>query len=301
LTADAIAETKQRFTRVAAAATLSLSILAVTPSAQAVEHHPKGAFAPFADCPLSLVSLNTCIVAEIGSGAFSVGRKTVPIGAKLTFQGGLLEDVEAATRLDFIAAEDGNTLSKTALSVPGGLTGVVAAGYLPKALREAFNRVSQNTTGVTLTAELARPASAIALDLGNLLKEEGVGLRLPVKAKLSNPFLGANCYIGSSSNPIVLNLTTGVTSPPAPNRPIKGTFGPLSFPGEGLVLDVTSVSLVDNAFATPRASGCGGGSSALVDPAIDAQLGLPAPAGHNTAILNAKIELSGAETVREKE
>jgi hypothetical protein len=291
--------TKHRFMRVAAWAAMSLSVLAGASSA-AAEHHPKGGFAPFADCPLSLVSLNTCIVAEIGSGGFTVGRKTVPISAKLTLQGGLLEDEEV--RLDFIAAEDGNTLSKTALSVPGGLTGVVAAGYLPAALREAFNRaVSQNMTGVTLTAELAGPASAIALDLGNLLNEEGVGLRLPVKAKLSNPFLGANCYIGSSSNPIVLNLTTGVTSPPAPNRPIKGTFGPLSFPGEGLVLDVTSVSLVDNAFATPRASGCGGGSSALVDPAIDAQLGLPAPAGHNTAILNAKIELSGAETVREKE
>jgi hypothetical protein len=291
--------TKHRFMRVAAWAAMSLSVLAGASSA-AAEHHPKGGFAPFADCPLSLVSLNTCIVAEIGSGGFTVGRKTVPISAKLTLQGGLLEDEEV--RLDFIAAEDGNTLSKTALSVPGGLTGVVAAGYLPAALREAFNRaVSQNMTGVTLTAELAGPASAIALDLGNLLNEEGVGLRLPVKAKLSNPFLGANCYIGSSSNPIVLSLTTGVTSPPAPNRPIKGALGPLSILGEGSILALPGASLVDNAFATPGASGCGGSYSALVDAAIDAQLGLPSAAGHNTAILNAKIELTGAETVREKE
>jgi hypothetical protein len=246
------------------------------------------------------VSLSSCVVAEIGSGAFTVGGKTILISAKLMLQGGLLEVEEV--HLDFIAAEDGNTLSKTALSVPGGLTGVVEAGDLPMALREALNRaVSQNLTAVTLTAELARPASAIQLNLANVLHEKGVGLRLPVKARLSNPFLGANCYIGSSSNPIVLNLTTGVTSPLAPGKPIKGALSPPSGLEGGLIIALTGASLVDNAFAAPGASGCGGSSSALIDPAIDAQLGLPSTAGHNTAILNGKLELTGAETAREKE
>jgi hypothetical protein len=294
--------TKHRLMGVVAAAAMSLILLAGTSSAQAAEHHLKGAFAAFDDCPLSLVSLNTCVAAEIVGGAFTVGRKTVPINAKLTLQGGLLEDEGGLGELTFIAAEDGVTLSKTALSVPGGLAGVVAAGYLPATLREAFNRaVSQNITGVTLTAELARPASAIALDIDNLINERGVALRLPVKVKLSNPFLGANCYIGSFSTPIVLNLTTGVTSPPAPNGPIKGARGPVSLLEGSLIVAFPGASLVDNAFEAPGASGCGGSSSALVDSAIDAQLGLPAPAGHNTAILNGKLELSAAEAVREAE
>jgi hypothetical protein len=48
-------------------------------------------------------------------------------------------------------------------------------------------------------------------------------------------------------------------------------------------------SLVDNAFTTPQATGCGTASSALIDTAIDTQLGLPSPAGRNTAILKGRL------------
>ena len=63
--------------------------------------------------------------------------------------------------------------------------------------------------------ELAEPATEIQLSNFRLLEEQGVALKLPVKVHLENPFLGSSCYVGSSSNPIIWNLTTGTTEPPA--------------------------------------------------------------------------------------
>jgi hypothetical protein len=93
-------------------------------------------------------------------------------------------------------------------------------------------------------------------------------------------------------------MTTGGTSPPPPNEPITGTSGVGNLLEEGQIAILGGNSLVDNAFTAPASSGCGGVSSALVDTAIDAQLGLPSPAGHNTAILDGKLIIATAEAVR---
>jgi hypothetical protein len=49
------------------------------------------------------------------------------------------------------------------------------------------------------------------------------------------------------------------------------------------------------------ATGCGGIFSFLLDPIIDAKLGLPAAAGHNTAILTGTLKQAGAKKVRQSE
>ena len=97
----------------------------------------------------------------------------------------------------------------------------------------------------------------------------------------------------------MLNLTTGATSPPAPNKTIKGNPGKINVE-EGLLTDEGN-SLVNNSFAAPEAEGCGGIFSFLIDPLVDAKLGLPSAAGHNTAILNGKLQQAGAKTVKESE
>ena len=115
-------------------------------------------------------------------------------------------------------------------------------------------------------------------------------------------FLGSECYIGTSSSPIVLNLTTGATSPPGPNKSIHGSAGTLSVEEEGALIVLSGGSLVENAWAAPGAHGCGGHAlEGIVDPAVNAELGLPAAAGHNTAILNGKLELASAAAVRASE
>jgi hypothetical protein len=74
-------------------------------------------------------------------------------------------------------------------------------------------------------------------------------VQLPVKVHLENPFLGSSCYIGSNSSPIVINLTTGTTSPPPPNTPIKGSKGTIEVAGEGAIDIFRKNSLVNNSFA----------------------------------------------------
>jgi hypothetical protein len=269
-----------------------LAALGAAAPAMAVPH---GDFAPFADCPLSNPAIEQCLIASASSGEFTVGNTTVPINKTITLQGGI---VGTETGVAFAGAADGNTLSKTALAVPGGLLGIVAPSSWPGWLQAIFNSfINEGLTGVTATTELAAPASSIELNTLNLILETGTALKLPVKVKLSNVFLGSNCYIGSNSHPIILNLTTGATSPPPPNTSIHGSRGTFEFKDEGNLLVITNNSLVDNSYAAPEATGCGGIFSFLVDPAVDLKLGLPSAAGHNDAILNGKLEVAAAAAV----
>jgi hypothetical protein len=264
-------------------------------------NHPTGEFAPYADCPLSISALSACVLAETTSGEFTVGKRTVPINKTITLQGGFIINETTGVE-EFHGAEGGETLAKVPLYVPGGLLDIVAPEYLNKEQKEKFEKaINEGATGVTETTELAGPATNIGIDTENLVAETGTALSLPVKIKLGNVFLGNECYVGSNSAPIVLNLTTGTTSPPAPNKPISGASGTLSFNESFTIITLTGGKLVNNSFAAPKASGCGGIFSGIVDPAVDAELGLPAAAGENTAILQGKLSTAVAEAVRASE
>jgi hypothetical protein len=287
---------------------LTLAVLAVSAAAfgaaspaLAVTHHPTGEYAVFSDCPLSSSSTNACLYAKTESGEFVVGKSTVPIKNTITLQGGIHQSESGS--LSFIAAEDGNTLSKTAQPVPGGLAGFVECYKITNIIeRVACELAFENgTTGVNAVTELAAPASSIGINLSNLLSEEGIALTLPVKVHLENPFLGSSCYIGSTANPLTISLTTGATSPPEPNKSIKGSRGNFEFKNGGNLIVVKENVLVNNSFAAPEAEGCGGLFSILVDPLIDAKLGLPAAAGHNTAILKGTLEQASATAVKASE
>jgi hypothetical protein len=276
-----------------------LATMGLASPALATEHHPKGEFAPFKDCPLSNAEVENCIFAETTAGEFTVGKKTVPINKTIVLQGGFKEKAE---KLEFIGAEDGNTLSKVALNVPGGLLGIEAPKSWPKELQELFNEfINKGFTGVTATTELAAPASSIGLSTENLLFETGTALSLPIKIKVGNIFVGENCYIGSNAAPIVINFTTGTTSPPEPNKPIKGTAGKFEHNAEFSLITLNGGRLVNNSFAAPTAEGCGGFFSGFVNPLVNSILGLPAAAGHNTAILEGKLSTANAAAVKASE
>jgi hypothetical protein len=287
--------------RLLLAGALLLAMLIPASSAVAAPHHPTGEFVNFGDCPLSNPSVNFCTFSESTSGSFTIGKKTVPLVNPQILQGGLILNLETFES-QFVGAEDGVTLSKSPQPVPGGLLGITAPTWWPVFLQNLFNETINNGfTGVTATVELAKPASNIKLNLLNLLFEEGTALSLPTKIKLGNPFLGSSCYIGSSSNPVTFNVTSGTTSPPPPNTPIKGALGTVT-ENEAHTLSVISGGrLVDNAFAAPGANGCGGLFSFLIDPFVNSIVGVPSPAGTNTAILEGKIELAQRPAVEESE
>lgn len=263
----------RRLTLVAALA-LAVSFGALSSASSAFAN----GFEVFKQCPVKEAAI--CLYGTTEGGEFVVGAKAVKVTKPITLQGGLAinEETEAVT---FVGALNGETLSKTPETVPGGLLGIEGLGG-----------------EVTATTELAGPASSIVLNTANLLEATGTALSLPVKLKLGNPFLGNSCYGGSNRHPIVLELTTGTTSPPKPNKPITGNPGTLSSSEGGTILVLTENKLVNNSFAAPGVEGCGL-IPLFVDPLVDLAMGVPASAGHNTAVLEGKFELAGAETVAE--
>lgn len=283
------------------AGALVFAMLVPASSAVAAPHHPTGEFAQFADCPLSKSTLTACLYSLSSKGEFTIGKKTVPLKNPQVLQGGLeYEDIFGP--IQFVGAEDGNTLVPTPQPVPGGLLGIEAPSWWPSFLRNLFNETINNGfTGVTATVELAAPASSIKLNAFNLLVQSGTALSLPAKIKLSNPFLGSSCYVGSSSSPVTFNFTTGTTSPPPPNTPITGNPGTLTENEAQTVATFKGGRLVDNSFAAPGAHGCGGLFSLLVDPFVDSIVGVPSPAGTNTAILEGEIQLAVPDAVRASE
>jgi hypothetical protein len=283
-------------TRVGVVALLALALaaLGLAGSAQA---KLVGNYTKFAQCPYANTEVKKCIYSTTNSGEVVLGKKVVPIEKAVVLQGGY-GAIQEDNFAKFFGASNGITLSKAQQNVPGGLLGIIPEAsqpFLVKALIKFF--FENKLTGVNSTLELAKPASAIRVSENNLSGEIGTALELPVKVHLENPFLGKSCFVGSESSPILWKLTTGETSPPAPNTKIKGTIGLVEFLEEGRILEAKENKLVDNAWSAPAATGCGGILSFLVTPIINAQLG-STTAGHNTAILNNTLFVGSAAAVR---
>lgn len=277
------------------AAVMAMASLVFAASAVAAPHHPTGEWANFADCPLSNAKLEQCVYSVTTGGSVTIGKKTVPIEHPVTLQGGF---EGAGSGIKFYGAEDGNTLSKTPQAVPGGLAGLVNCKEISNFLLRISCEVTfeNGLTGVNATLELAAPATSIKLNTENLIFEEGIALQLPVKVHLENPFLGSGCYVGSNASPIVVPLTTGTSGK------LTGAAGEISF---NKTFDRTIIKksvLVNNTIAAPSATGCGGAIVELIlDPIINAQIGLPAGSGTNAVTLKAELETGAAKSVKASE
>jgi len=288
------------------AATMLVAALGVLGAASTALATPKGPYAVFSQCPTSTPGVTLCQYAQTTSGEFTVGSTKVPINKTITLQGGAEQDPFEANAFFLLPAKNGESLSKTELNVPGGLLNIInceeitGKGFFETAAREACKAVFENkTTGVTATTELvANEHNPAILNLAHLVTGSSKSaLTLPVRVHLKNPFLGNSCYIGSESSPIQLHLITGTTSPPEPNKPISGKVG--FFSEEEEVTVISENSLVDNAFSAPAVEGCGEFLfiKGFLDSIVDGKIGLPAAAGHNTAILSGTLRTAPAEAV----
>jgi hypothetical protein len=190
-------------------------------------------------------------------------------------------------------------LEKTAEVVPGGIFGLVKEGRYPWYLRSFCRSFPDNSQcRVTLTPELVDP---LTLHFENFITQEGIGLEMPLRLHLKNPFLGDKCYIGSASNPVTPAFSTGSKPPfglePEVTGELDGTFSE----EEGAILIIPKTELVDNAYPTPGAEGCGGPQSPIVDREIDEKQALPSAAGHSRARLDVVLALTAAGNVEESE
>jgi hypothetical protein len=236
---------------------------------------PAPGYENFAGCPSKAENPKTtsCFRSVIKSGHFQMGSKDVPITNPITLSGGL--NVFGG---EFSFNSKGG-LTPVKQKVPGGVIGLTGLTWLLEFLG------SEALTLYAVTELAGTPGSPL-----------GDPFPLPIKVHLINSVLGNNCYVGSNSNPIKLNLTFGTTSPPAPNKPISGTppefiFGPP--PPESLHLN--NGTLVDNSFSAPGASGCVltlfGFIPISINGLVNSQSGLPAAAGTNETRQTTDAEL----------
>ncbi len=276
----------------AAVAALAAAGLAATASTAAAGP-PTGIYADFAQCPTNVPNLATCVLSDTTGGEIKLGNQAVPITKRIRLQGGYTVD-PVTYENTFYGAKNGETLEKTALDVPGGLLGITIPPSVPQPIRGYLQHAIDTANGVKATAELVGP---VKFSFGNFANAEGSAVELPVRVKLQNSFLGNNCYIGSAAAPVTFKLTTGTTAPPSPAQPLSGATGTADFLDDANLITLTGASLVDNAYAAPKASGCGGAFAWAIDPVVNLKIGLPSAAGKNSAVFNGDAKIAAATAV----
>lgn len=266
-----------RLKRVLLAAVAAIAALAVAvPAAQA--DTPAEGYEQFAGCPSPQEdpSITGCITSVIKGGHFKMGSKNVPISKPMTLSGGVNSELGGFT------ANANGGLTPVKQTVPGGITGLTGLDWL-------VNFLNIQQLQLFAVTELVGTPSI------------GEGITLPIRVHLINSALGSNCYVGSPSNPIVLNLTEGMTNPPPPNEPISGVSPEFNQdPATGIV-SFDNGTYVDNSFSAPGASGCKltlfGFIPISINGLVNSQSGLPAAAGTNETVQEIDIELAPSELV----
>lgn len=245
-----------------------LAAAMMAPAAQATT--PAPGFSQFAGCPdpkTENPAVEACVFSKVKSGNFKMGNKNVPIENPITLSGGTNIEFENLTA----NAKGGMTVVKQ--KVPGGVVGLTGLTWLLELL---------GSEALTLYA-----ATELA---GQPIIHGFNGLTLPIKVHLINNTLGKNCYVGSFTNPIVLNLTTGTSGK------LTGVDPTLTYDESLEIVHLNNGKFVDNTFSAPGASGCAltlfGFIPVSLNGLVNSQSGLPAASGTNEAIQNIDTEIA---------
>jgi hypothetical protein len=268
---------KMKHVRVLVVAVSAMLAAMAVLASSAIAREPAAGYGAFAGCPSpeeAPEKMEACITSTITGGHFQMGNKDVPIKNPIKLSGGI-------TVGNHLIANKKGGLTPVKQLVPGGVIGLTGLDWL-------VNFLNIEALQLFAVTELAGAP-------GNPLFDDP--FKLPIRVHLINPALGPNCYVGSFSSPINLNLTVNTTSPPSPNVPISGTSPELeldkSLPG---VIDATGGKFVDNSFAAPGANGCVltlfGFIPVSINGLVNAASGLPSAAGTNETIQNFDSQLA---------
>ena len=204
-------------------------------------------------------------------GYFEYGHVKVLLAKSIKLQGGLWGE---GSDTKFTPAREGyETLEAPELPVTGGLKVITPeiqeiAGW-PQSLKESFKQATNKEANVKIEMAGNECFEVVGcLSNENILFEEGVAFRLPLKVKITAPWLetltAGPCYVGSDENPIHVNLTTEGA----------GAAGSLSFNEEFTHIFLHGSKLVDFGWHIPLASGasCGGEYASYLNKALDVAL-----------------------------
>lgn len=104
-----------------------------------------------------------------------------------------------------------------------------------------------------------------------------VPVRLWIKVNSSSSLIGSGCALASASNPLVIDLTSGTSTP------VPASAGP-AITGVPYNAETGLVTLVDGKVAAPASNGCG-----LAAGQLDGMIGLPSGSGKNQISFQMKL------------
>jgi hypothetical protein len=261
-------------------AVFAVAALVAGPAFAAKSPYTVDTWGQYKACPYDNPEAENCFagITEGGSkgGFFEYGKVKVNLNQPVALHGGYKG---AGSEIEVIPAREGyETLEAPPLKVSGGLSVITKqiqkSAEWPEALQQSFKEAKKNKeNAVYAKIEMAGNECYEVpgcLNTEDLLFEEGVAFRLPLKVKVTSPWLeklgGGPCEIGNDANPIHINLTTQGA----------GRSGELAFNEPNfLSLAIKNTKLVDLGWHIPVASGakgCGGEYEKYVDRALNIAL-----------------------------
>jgi hypothetical protein len=246
-----------------------------------------GDWAPFTNCPVNdpamlaadgSTNIALCAASNSPSGSITIGNITAPTG-ETNLQFGLVENV--STGSFSVISPPGGALVTAPIQIPGGLLGLMCPSGVLAVTAVCQEITDSQLNTVTAVVQPAGNPSNFSLVAG---LSSGVPIiTLPVKIQLQNPLLGSDCYIGSDSDPILLN-PENLTTPAVQTERFDGNGTPDLANGDMFGIYSLGGTQGDDSAAIPAATGCG--LLGVLDGAVDLKVGLPSPSGDNSVVLN---------------
>jgi hypothetical protein len=296
---------------------MALVAVAVTAASALAFKNPDQSLKIFQNCPVNGQGevapgeFREDIACTVGAtepnegGQFTVGPITVPITKQIVLQYGLTQNEETDALVYIPPINGAEAITPTPEKVPGEPIAHISEAEQeelgwPETLKYSYKQAQKHHTAKTVYETIEQAGNNIETSIQRILEEEGNGVEVGVKIKGENKWLselGDACYIGSSSEPIVQELTSGESTSPLTGETIHGSKGELLDTKKNALAETHS-NLVDNRYAVPGAS-CTGPYASVIEATIDKEFDIPAPAGASITEIKGTLYLASAEEVRE--
>lgn len=221
-----------------------------------------------------------CAHTTIGSGTFTIGDYSVPVGTPMQVDFGFRWSADGP-RLDTGTGSQPN-IYDTQANTDGLIKAPVTEAPLPG--------LANFWPGVTSANVKIEPAGQIKNFVPLALGTQYPLFEMPIKLKIEHPFLGSKCYIGTDSNPIVVRAVSA--SQPTLSQ-VRDPNGHTT-----VTLKITGGSLLDSNLAIPGASRCGlltlGESNWIVNSLFD----LPSSSGNSLQLNDVNVAISIDTTIQ---
>ncbi|MCX4863059.1 MULTISPECIES: hypothetical protein [unclassified Streptomyces] len=269
--------------------------LSTSPASAASAQEMNGNWAPFTRCPVDdpamlaadgQTNIAICVASHSESGSIKLGNTLATTGAN-DLQFGVVRNT--ATGESKVVPPAGGAIVGAPTEIPGGLLGLMCPSGIP-VVTDICKQLTDNSLN-RVVATVQSAGTPRNFDVAAGMQSGKTIVDIPVRIHLENPFLGSKCFIGTTSDPVVLrpqNLTQPAVGSKRFDADGTGNTG-------GLLnrIELTGNAQGDAGFAVPGVSGCGPLTLGELNWAVNLKTALPSAAGKNNLVLNNAATYTG--------